>query len=321
MRNELAMVISWKELNIMLDREKLKNQGIYLITNDTNSLKYVGQSVNMLNRWYSHLRAVNYEKSPEYNSQLHKAMRKIGKEHFTVEVLEFVEDNTKLNEREIYWIAYFDTYKNGYNGSPGGETIGASRPGESNGRALLKESDVFAIREMYAEHIPFREVLPLYEDQITKRGLQKVWHGENWKDIHMDVYTPENKEWHRTKAKGFSQKGIGGNSTRMPSDADIEEMRAYAEEGMSYLRIAEIVPWSPRTVQKYINGHQKMPQNNIEVRNIQTGKEFPSLKAASIWAKCDPQSISKLLKGIRRKGYEYAGTVPDTGEKATWEYI
>lgn len=46
----------------------------------------------------------------------------------------------KLNEREIYWISYYNSFKAGYNASPGGSQKDRElSKGEKNGRALLSK--------------------------------------------------------------------------------------------------------------------------------------------------------------------------------------
>lgn len=49
---------------------------------------------------------------------LYNAMRKYGIEHFFIEA---IEETDKLQEREQYWIAYFDSYNKGYNATLGGD--------------------------------------------------------------------------------------------------------------------------------------------------------------------------------------------------------
>lgn len=49
-------------------------------------------------------------------------MNKYGIENFGIEELEYVEDDSKLSEREIYWINELETYgSKGYNASKGGD--------------------------------------------------------------------------------------------------------------------------------------------------------------------------------------------------------
>lgn len=96
---------------------KLEQGIIYLITNIVNDKKYVGQTRQQLNkRWSHHLT----ESRTFGDRPLYKAMNKYGTEKFKIRILE--ECNVDiLSEREIYWINYYDSYKNGYNATTGGE--------------------------------------------------------------------------------------------------------------------------------------------------------------------------------------------------------
>ena len=49
-------------------------------------------------------------------------MNKYGLEHFHIEEIENVENNM-LDEREKYWIKYYNSYNNGYNSTIGGREI------------------------------------------------------------------------------------------------------------------------------------------------------------------------------------------------------
>lgn len=51
-------------------------------------------------------------------------MNKYGIENFIVEEIEYVEDNNKLEEQEIFWIKELGTFgKNGYNATIGGDLL------------------------------------------------------------------------------------------------------------------------------------------------------------------------------------------------------
>ena len=89
---------------------------IYKIINDINDKIYIGKTCTTLDhRWNQHLYSYQVE---DWN--LYKAMRKYGIEHFTIIKIEQI-DNNLLNEREIYWIKYYNSYKNGYNMTEGGD--------------------------------------------------------------------------------------------------------------------------------------------------------------------------------------------------------
>ena len=91
---------------------------IYKIYNDINNKVYIGQTIRTIEaRWEQHLRDCNNANKQRH---LYNAMKKYGKEHFFIEVIEEI-DNNILNEREKYWINYYDSYNNGYNSTLGGD--------------------------------------------------------------------------------------------------------------------------------------------------------------------------------------------------------
>ena len=80
---------------------------IYKITNKENNKVYIGQTIQKPElRWYHHLE----EASLGSNLKFHKALRKYGKDGFNWEIIEIVEPE-KLNEREKYWISFYETNK------------------------------------------------------------------------------------------------------------------------------------------------------------------------------------------------------------------
>lgn len=90
---------------------------IYKIVNDINDKIYIGKTEQSLEkRFKEHCRDAKrkrYEKRPLYN-----AMNKYGVEHFSIEL---IEETDRPEEREMYWIEYYDTYHYGYNATLGGD--------------------------------------------------------------------------------------------------------------------------------------------------------------------------------------------------------
>ena len=91
---------------------------IYKITNNLNGLSYIGQtSRSYKDRWAEHKR--DRFKEPYCNWPLYRMMNSIGLENITWEVIEEIPNNL-LNEREQYWINFYNTKNNGYNCTYGG---------------------------------------------------------------------------------------------------------------------------------------------------------------------------------------------------------
>lgn len=89
-----------------------QNCGIYLITNKLNGMQYVGKSINLKKRLSDHL---------TYKNQLiDSQIAKYGADNFSFDIIEYTSEEL-LNEREIYWIQYYDTYNTGYNETQGGD--------------------------------------------------------------------------------------------------------------------------------------------------------------------------------------------------------
>lgn len=91
---------------------------IYKIWNEDNNKVYIGQtSIGIKTRWSQHLK--NYLTN---NAVIYRAMRKHGAGIFHIEQIEEC-DNSLLNDREKYWINFYNSYKNGYNSTPGGTAL------------------------------------------------------------------------------------------------------------------------------------------------------------------------------------------------------
>ena len=91
--------------------------GIYKIQNIENNKIYIGQSVDIAQRWREHRSDALTNRD---NSILHKAIKKYGEFNFSYEIIEECLKE-ELDEKEIYWINYFNSMiPNGYNQTPGG---------------------------------------------------------------------------------------------------------------------------------------------------------------------------------------------------------
>lgn len=90
--------------------------GIYRISNRINNKHYIGQSLNIENRWKEHINNISIK-----DNSIYRALRKYGIDNFEFKIIEECTEDM-LNERERYWIEYYDSYNNGYNMTKGGES-------------------------------------------------------------------------------------------------------------------------------------------------------------------------------------------------------
>lgn len=134
---------------------------IYKITNKVNGKSYIGQTRYTVEfRWRQH----QHKKD---NTHFHNAIAKYGADSFIVETLEECE-LAEMDSREIYYIAKFDTYNNGYNSSTGGDGMkGHSR--------ILTDDKYDEIKGLYLSGFSSNKIADLYGvDKATISKLLKA---------------------------------------------------------------------------------------------------------------------------------------------------
>lgn len=91
----------------------------------TNEVVYVGQTKNIKHRHNQHIYQDPFNMNlKEYNYPLSRGVRKYGTDYYILEILEDDLSFDQANEREKYWISFYDTYWNGYNQTKGGQVHG-----------------------------------------------------------------------------------------------------------------------------------------------------------------------------------------------------
>lgn len=93
--------------------------GIYCIENKINQKKYIGQSIEIYQRWKRHIRELN--KGVHINKHLQDSWNKYGSKNFSFYILEECT-KSELNTLERFYIKNLESnnYKKGYNCNTGG---------------------------------------------------------------------------------------------------------------------------------------------------------------------------------------------------------
>ena len=131
-----------------------------------------------------------------------------------------------MYKKEITYISKYDTFKNGYNETPGGEGV-KDNSGERHPKASLTNEEVFYIRECYNNHLEQKEVYKQFKDRIGPSGFKKIWNRYSWQKIHMDVYTEENKQYYIFKRN--SSGGKRANAKLTPEE--VRDIRTRKKNG------------------------------------------------------------------------------------------
>lgn len=95
---------------------------IYISKNKVNNKSYVGFSYDFQSRKRRHKYDSLNKTSGEYSSKFHRAIRKYGWDNFEWTVIyQSKEKQYTLDIMEKYFIEEYDSFKNGYNSTLGGE--------------------------------------------------------------------------------------------------------------------------------------------------------------------------------------------------------
>lgn len=136
---------------------------IYKHTNKNNGKSYIGQTRKKPKYRWNNGKGYTI-RNPE--SHFARAIKKYGWDSFEHTIIEDnIESQVKANERETYWIKYFDTVKNGYNANYGGDAIG-----EVSSETKQKLSN--ASKTMWKEKGD--ELRKIYSSEEHKKKLSKA---------------------------------------------------------------------------------------------------------------------------------------------------
>lgn len=152
--------------------------GIYKIQNKINNKIYIGQSINIFQRWNSHKRAYKDILNKDYNKHLYRSIRKYGIENFDFSVIEECS-REELNEKEKYWISYYDSTnpEKGYNLLEGGNNV-------PHYVKLSKEQICNIQKELIFSNKTQQDIAINFD--VTQQMISEINLGKAWKDDNLD---------------------------------------------------------------------------------------------------------------------------------------
>lgn len=184
-------------------------KAIYRIINNINGKSYIGQSIDPIRRFREHCGRINC------NSLINKAIKKYGKDNFSLEVIGWFED---YNEKEKYYIEYYKTLvPYGYNILKGGEEPPYLSK-ENHPLSKISEEEASNIQnDLLNLKISRRQIIKKYK--ITNDILRHINDGTSWYNNNLTYpLRPQEKELNKIRADevikllqttNLSQKEIG----------------------------------------------------------------------------------------------------------------
>lgn len=154
---------------------------IYKITNTINNKIYIGQTARTLSQRKSEYFKDRYKS----NEHLKNAFEKYGKNKFTFEEIDYAQNIEELNEKEIYWIKFYNCVDKtiGYNLHEGGRNCLLSDETKkklSDTRRGRKQTP-----EWVAKRIPkagtqeAKDMMGRFMTEEQKKHLSEITKGEN----------------------------------------------------------------------------------------------------------------------------------------------
>lgn len=131
---------------------------IYKITNKINGKCYIGKTLNTIEqRWQEHIRESKQARS--LNRPLYKAINKYGIDNFSINIVEEIDNvlQIDINEREKYWIEYYQSFKSGYNATTGGD-----------GKSYLDYNLIYEMYKELGECLKVAKILNIDEGTVSK---------------------------------------------------------------------------------------------------------------------------------------------------------
>lgn len=236
---------------------------VYITTNHINGKRYIGKKVyDKAGRWKQYLGS---------GIHLKRAIDKYGKQNFTKEIIENCSTRKSLNEREKYWIDFYDAIDRDdfYNIASGGD----------GGDVRVGYSDVQFKRSEEFRKARIRETIPRGEESCNSRLttmqvydiISRLKNNEFNADIAKDYGVSDrtiddirlHKTWrHLTNGMVFDD--ISNRNGKHSKPIDIYDLNGNFVETLESARDAEIKYGIPyRNVSQVCNGQKRQSHGYI----------------------------------------------------------
>jgi group I intron endonuclease len=282
--------------------------GIYRITCTGNNKCYIGQSIYLHRRENEHLN--DLKRGKHHNRFLQNSYKKYGSDSIKFEIIELCE-KSQLNKREVYWIEYHNSFRDGFNSTLGGK-LNYIEP---------KKFDFVNLKRGIEVYCSIPELVAMYpDDNLDKSYLYKTINGKTF----------SYRGWSYKHSIFKSQKGV---KHRIP----ISMTNIASGETLSFISMTEAAKYIGTEVSSIIlikkgrgthvkgwtiegvKNKKQWKTIEIKLENIKTGeiKSFASRSEAAKYLNVDSGFITRLAQNKIQtcKGWKILGTTLENKSK------
>lgn len=292
---------------------------VYKSTNLVNNKVYIGITTrNFEKRIKEHINASIINDS---SLVFHRAIRKYGEDNFKWEIIDYANTLEELNEKEKYWINFYNTcifYKNcnGYNMTIGGEGTFGYKHSEENRQKLSElkkgvsisdstnftDEEILKIKELLKSNISQKDIAKMFN--VTNEVISSIKRGRSWINIEEDISTI--KYW---------------NAKKLTKD-DVLEIKQLIKSKIAYDEIAKKFNVASITIEQIKSG--------ITWKDVGDDVSYVkySLGRKAILTEKEVIEIKLLIKAKKMKLYEIAQKydvkprmVYDISSGVSWSHV
>ena len=194
--------------------------GIYKIENKINGKCYIGQSINITERWKHHRIAV-HSLSSSYEYPLYKEMREYGIENFDFSILEECTKEELSKKEKEYIKKYNSMIPIGYN-----QIFGTTGFCSASGKLTLQQVNEIKNLLLNNREITEAKIAEMYSVGID--SISAINTGESWKDF--DIEYPIRKQYEffpkfcKKCGKRIDKNSITGFCSKCLSENSLEQL-------------------------------------------------------------------------------------------------